>query len=148
MRTIHACESVIGLATSCRPISAHLFNLAPFEDQRGHHGGGGGGLGGRGGGGFGLASIIAIALAGLVAIATAHITLRDVDGAGVGTVVRTWVATVIASVVAAVISAYVTVIANVGFAIVSAVRQAPCFCGLGANYAYCGNNYRGNNDPD
>src|SRR5262245_30306943 len=29
MRTIHACESVIGLATSCRPISAHIFNLAP-----------------------------------------------------------------------------------------------------------------------
>ena len=30
MRTIHACESVIGLATSCRPISAHIFNLAPY----------------------------------------------------------------------------------------------------------------------
>src|SRR5262245_24321951 len=85
---------------------------------------------------------------GLVAIATAHITLRDVDGAGVGTVVRTWVATVIASVVATVISAYVTVIANVGFAIVSAVRQAPCFCGLGANYGYCGNNNRSNKYPD
>src|SRR5262245_57762065 len=92
----------------------------------------------------------------LVAIASAHITLRDVDGTSVGTVVRTWVATVIASVVATVIasviatviSAYVTVIANVGLTIVSAVRQAPCFCGLRANYAYCGNNNRGNNDPD
>src|SRR5262249_13373267 len=30
MRTIHACDSVIGLATSCRPISAHIFNLAPY----------------------------------------------------------------------------------------------------------------------
>src|SRR5262245_31432199 len=85
---------------------------------------------------------------GLVAIATANITLRDVDGAGVGTVVRTWVATVIVSVVATIISAYVTVIANVGLTIVSAVRQAPCFCELGANYGYCGNNNRSNNHPD